>query len=137
LLDWLRQGFYVRILAKASCHDGSIVTEAQIAKLTSCYAQGTDAIGRLDLQGGKDIYAPCFAADAEFEVYFPGTPWNGPPSFETVGTESWADFVCRFLRPMVSSPLIYLLTPEIVGRHRSKYCSIPRSVVLAFGRSRR
>jgi len=77
----------------ASSHDGSIVTEAQIAKLTSCYAHGTDAIGRGDLQAGKDIYEPCFTADAELEVYFPGTPLNGPPSFETVGTESWADFV--------------------------------------------
>jgi SnoaL-like domain len=77
----------------ASPPGGNVVTEAQIAKLTSCYAYGTDAIGRGDLQRGKDIYEPCFAADAELEVYFPGTPLNGPPSFETVGTESWADFV--------------------------------------------
>lgn len=77
----------------ASPPGGSIATEAQIAKLTSCYAHGTDAIGRGDLQTGKDIYQPCFTANAEVEVYFPGTPWNGPPSFETVGTDSWADFV--------------------------------------------
>ena len=36
-----------------------------------------------------------------------------------------------------NSPLIYLLAPEIVGRHRSKYLRIPRPVALAFGRSRR
>ncbi|HMY19244.1 MAG TPA: hypothetical protein PKA58_23130, partial [Polyangium sp.] len=36
-----------------------------------------------------------------------------------------------------NSLLIYLLAPEIVGRHRSKYLRIPRSVALAFGRSRR
>ncbi|HRI69028.1 MAG TPA: nuclear transport factor 2 family protein [Polyangium sp.] len=77
----------------ASPPGGSVATEAQIAKLTSCYAHGTDAIGRGDLQLGKDIYEPCFTADAELEVYFPGTPLNGPPSFETVGTESWANFV--------------------------------------------
>lgn len=77
----------------ASPPGGSVATEAQIAKLTSCYAHGTDAIGRGDLQDGKDIYQPCFTANAEVEVYFPGTPWNGPPSFETVGANSWADFV--------------------------------------------
>lgn len=77
----------------ASPPGGNVAAEAEIAKLTSCYAHGTDAIGRGDLQEGKDIYAPCFTADAEVAVYFPGTPWNGPPSFSTVGTDSWADFV--------------------------------------------
>lgn len=77
----------------ASPPGGTVVAEAQISKLTTCYAHGTDAIGRGDVQEGKDIYVPCFTADAEVEVYFPGTPWNGPPSFATVGTDSWADFV--------------------------------------------
>jgi hypothetical protein len=77
----------------ATASEGNGAAEAQIAKLTSCYAYGTDAIGRGDLQQGKNIYAPCFTADAELKVYFPGTPFNGPPSFSTVGTESWANFV--------------------------------------------
>ncbi len=46
------------------------------------------------------------------------------------GTTQWPHI-------QVNSSLIYLLAPEIVGRHCSKYPRIPRSVALAFGRSRR
>ncbi|MDI1442779.1 nuclear transport factor 2 family protein [Polyangium sp. 6x1] len=67
--------------------------ELEIAKLPVCYALGTDAIGRGDLQAGKDIYAGCFTSDAELAVYFPGTPFNGPPSSTSTGANDWADFV--------------------------------------------
>ncbi|MDI1479621.1 nuclear transport factor 2 family protein [Polyangium sp. y55x31] len=70
-----------------------LAAELEIAKLPVCYAKGTDAIGRGNLQAGKDIYAPCFTNDAELAVYFPGTPFDGPPSSTAVGTNAWADFV--------------------------------------------
>ncbi|MDI1428500.1 nuclear transport factor 2 family protein [Polyangium sorediatum] len=70
-----------------------LAAELEIAKLPVCYALGTDAIGRGDLQAGKNIYAPCFKSDAELAVYFPGTPFNGPPSSTAIGANAWADFV--------------------------------------------
>jgi hypothetical protein len=70
-----------------------LAAEMEIAKLPVCYALGTDAIGRGDVQGGKDIYANCFTNDAELAVYFPGTPFNGPPSSTSIGATAWADFV--------------------------------------------
>jgi len=79
-------------LVSASPSGWELVAEAQIAKLSVCYARGTDAIGNGDLQGGKDIYAGCFTPNAEFAIYFPGTPFNGPPSDARVGTDDWADF---------------------------------------------
>ncbi|MDC0740487.1 nuclear transport factor 2 family protein [Polyangium mundeleinium] len=70
-----------------------LAAELEIAKLPVCYALGTDAIGRGDLQAGKNIYAPCFKSDTELAVYFPGTPFTGPPSSTAVGANAWADFV--------------------------------------------
>jgi hypothetical protein len=67
--------------------------EAEIAKLPVCYALATDAIGRGDTAGGKAIYAPCFTNNAVLAVYFPDSPFSGPPSYTTVGTDSWGDFV--------------------------------------------
>ncbi|APR75517.1 Hypothetical protein A7982_00863 [Minicystis rosea] len=67
--------------------------EADIEKLTYCYARGTDAIGRGDLAEGKSIYTGCFTNDAEVSVYFPGTDVNGPPDFTAIGTDAWGDFV--------------------------------------------
>ncbi len=77
----------------ASPHGAQRADEAEIAKLPVCYALGTDAIGRGDVAQGKAIYVPCFTGDAVLSVYFPGSPFNGPPSFSTVGTSSWGDFV--------------------------------------------
>ncbi|MDZ8085208.1 MAG: nuclear transport factor 2 family protein [Nostoc sp. DedQUE12b] len=62
--------------------------ELEIQKLTSCYALGTDAIGRGDIQEGKNIYRDCFTQDAVLTAIFPdgATQTN-------YGTDSWADFV--------------------------------------------
>ncbi|MBN3961997.1 nuclear transport factor 2 family protein [Nostoc sp. NMS8] len=62
--------------------------ELEIQKLTSCYALGTDAIGRGNLQEGKNIYRNCFTQDAVLTAIFPdgATQTN-------YGTDSWADFV--------------------------------------------
>ncbi|WP_414513375.1 nuclear transport factor 2 family protein [Nostoc sp. PCC 9305] len=62
--------------------------ELEIQKLTSCYALGTDAIGRGNLQEGKNIYRDCFTQDSVLTAIFPdgATQTN-------YGTDSWADFV--------------------------------------------
>jgi hypothetical protein len=77
----------------ASPHGFQHDDEAEIAKLPVCYALGTDAIGRGDVAQGKAIYTPCFTSNAVLSVYFPGSPFSGPPSFSTVGASSWGDFV--------------------------------------------
>ncbi|MFN6460466.1 MAG: nuclear transport factor 2 family protein [Nostoc sp. DedVER02] len=62
--------------------------ELEIQKLTSCYALGTDAIGRGNLLEGKNIYRNCFTQDAVLTAIFPdGTTQTN------YGTDSWADFV--------------------------------------------
>ena len=62
--------------------------EADIRNLTICYAHGTDAIGRGDVEAGRAIYQPCFTKDATFSVVFP----NGQIE-ERTGSDAWADFV--------------------------------------------
>ncbi|WP_016876518.1 nuclear transport factor 2 family protein [Chlorogloeopsis fritschii PCC 9212] len=62
--------------------------ELEIQKLTVCYALGTDAIGRGDLQEGKNIYRDCFTQDALITAIFP----DGASETRT-GTDAWADFV--------------------------------------------
>ena len=67
---------------------GRLQDEADIRKLTICYAHGTDAIGRGDVAAGRAIYQPCFTRDATFSVVFP----NGQGEKRT-GSDAWADFV--------------------------------------------
>ena len=62
--------------------------ELEIQKLTSCYALGTDAIGRGNLLEGKKIYRDCFTQDSVLTAIFP----DGA-SETRYGTDSWADFV--------------------------------------------
>ncbi len=62
--------------------------ELEIQKLTSCYALGTDAIGKGNLLEGKNIYRNCFTQDAVLTAIFP----DGA-SEKRYGTDSWADFV--------------------------------------------
>ncbi len=62
--------------------------EADIRKLTLCYAHGTDAIGRGEVAAGKATYRPCFTKDATFSAVFP----NGQEEKRT-GSDAWADFV--------------------------------------------
>ena len=79
---------YVNATSSNWAHDD----EAEIAKLPLCYARATDTIGRGNVALGKLIYASCFTPNAKLAVYNPGTPFNGPPTFSTVGTDDWADF---------------------------------------------
>ncbi len=62
--------------------------ELEIQQLTSCYALGTDAIGRGNLLEGKNIYRNCFTQDSVLTAIFP----DGA-SETRYGTDSWADFV--------------------------------------------
>ncbi|PMB00939.1 hypothetical protein CEN50_01225 [Fischerella thermalis CCMEE 5268] len=63
--------------------------KAAIEDLTVCYALGTDAIGRGDIQQGKDIYRNCFTDNAEITAIFP----DGVTTQTRIGTDAWADFV--------------------------------------------
>nr|WP_240806552.1 nuclear transport factor 2 family protein [Polyangium spumosum] len=67
-----------------------LLDEAEIEKLTYCYAQATDTIGRGDVEGGRSLYEQCFTPNAVLEVYFPDNPPNGPPGL-TSGPSAWAD----------------------------------------------
>lgn len=79
---------------KAKSEAGKRLSDrAEIAELAHCYAEGTDAIGRGDVAGGKLIYEDCFTADAKIEAYFPGADPNGPPGLSAIGTGAWADAV--------------------------------------------
>ncbi|MFN6560684.1 MAG: nuclear transport factor 2 family protein [Nostoc sp. ChiSLP01] len=62
--------------------------ELEIQKLASCYALGTDAIGRGNVLQGKNIYRDCFTQDAVLTAVFP----DGA-SETRIGTDAWADFV--------------------------------------------
>lgn len=73
----------------------AVPAELEIEKLAVCYALGTDAIGRGDVEEGKEIYDGCFTENAEISVFFP-TPENDftrEPDVTQVGTDDWADFV--------------------------------------------
>ena len=73
----------------ADTHVGDVLHDtADIRKLTICYAHGTDAIGRGDLEAGKALYQACFTKDAAIAAFFP----DGRGEKRT-GPEAWADFV--------------------------------------------
>ncbi|HSN98073.1 MAG TPA: nuclear transport factor 2 family protein [Candidatus Nanopelagicales bacterium] len=71
-------------------HISRLRDRAEIEELTYCYAEGTDTIGRGDLEGGRAIYETCFAQGAVVEAYFPTDDPDGPPSL-TSGPSEWAD----------------------------------------------
>ncbi len=79
--------------------------EAEIRKLTICYAHGTDAIGRGEVAAGRAIYQPCFTKDATFSVVFP----NGQIE-ERTGSDAWADFVATVFRGAG-----YMSTQHLIG----------------------
>ena len=75
-------------------------SKADIIDLMLCYGTGTDAIGdstRANPTGdGAAIYAQCFTDEASFSVWFPGTPFSGPPTNPpTIGPTAWAASVFR------------------------------------------
>jgi hypothetical protein len=65
----------------------------EIEDLEYCYAAGTDAIGRGDLQGGKQIYAQCFTQDAPIVVTAAGADPNDPPAVSLPNPNAWADLI--------------------------------------------
>ncbi|MBD2435261.1 nuclear transport factor 2 family protein [Nostoc sp. FACHB-110] len=62
--------------------------ESEIQELAMCYALGTDAIGRGNLQEGKDIYSNCFTPDAVITAIFPSGA-----SATSYNPNDWAKFV--------------------------------------------
>ncbi len=78
----------------------TVAAETEIAKLTVCYALGTDAIGRGDLTEGRELYRRCFTADASIAVFFPNATndFTGAPDTIKSGPEEWTDFVASVFR---------------------------------------
>ncbi|AFY56345.1 hypothetical protein Riv7116_3903 [Rivularia sp. PCC 7116] len=76
-----------------------------IEQLTVCYALGTDAIGRGDIQAGKNIYQDCFTENAEITAIFP----DGASASRT-GTDEWADFVASVFQGNG-----YVATQHLIG----------------------
>ncbi|BAY11775.1 nuclear transport factor 2 family protein [Calothrix sp. NIES-2098] len=67
---------------------------SEIEQLTVCYALGTDAIGRGDIQQGKNIYQNCFTPNAKITAIFP----DGVTIETRIGTNDWADFVASVFK---------------------------------------
>ncbi|WP_437675332.1 nuclear transport factor 2 family protein [Sorangium sp. So ce131] len=65
----------------------------EIEQLEFCYAAGTDAIGRGDLERGKQIYSECFTRNAPVEIWEAGAAPGAPPVVAVPSAEAWADFI--------------------------------------------
>ena len=86
---------------------------ADIRKLTICYAHGTDAIGRGDLEAGKALYQACFTKDAAIAAFFV----DGQGEKRT-GPEAWADFVLSTFKNAgytVTQHLLGTIDVEVTG----------------------
>jgi len=74
-------------------HTVELRAESEIEQLSLCYARGTDAIGRGDLQAGRSIYQKCFTDDAIIGASYPGADPSAPPDLVAIGPNAWADIV--------------------------------------------
>ena len=81
--------------AEGTQHDhwSSSSDRDEIEDLAYCYAAATDAIGRGDVQGGKDLYHTCFTPNAAIGASYPGSDPNGPPDLVSNGPDAWAAVV--------------------------------------------
>ena len=98
----------------AHMHGADVLRDtADIRKLTICYAHGTDAIGRGDLEAGKALYQACFTKDAAISAFFP----DGQGEKRT-GPEAWADFVLSVFKNAgytVTQHLLGTIDVEVKG----------------------
>ncbi|XXX80800.1 nuclear transport factor 2 family protein [Sorangium sp. So ce134] len=65
----------------------------EIEQLEYCYAAGTDAIGRGDLETGKAIYARCFTPNAPVLIWEAGADPDDPPVVSVPSAQAWADLI--------------------------------------------
>lgn len=65
----------------------------EIEQLEYCYAAGTDAIGRGDLETGKQIYSKCFTPNAPVVIWAAGTDKSDPPVVSVPSAQAWADYI--------------------------------------------
>ncbi len=74
--------------------------EELIQQLALQYALGTDAIGRGDVQQGKELYGACFTPDAVISMFFPNptNDFSGQPDETRTGPAAWAEFVDSVFR---------------------------------------
>lgn len=68
-------------------------SQDELEQLEFCYADGTDAIGRGDLAGGRAIYRRCFTPNALITARLAYAPPGSPPLLSAVGPDAWADVV--------------------------------------------
>lgn len=85
--------------------------EAEIRKLALFYAFGTDAIGRGDLQKGRELYRACFTPDAAIAVFFPraANDFTGPPDAMKTGPDEWLELVASAFKGK------YTATQHLIG----------------------
>lgn len=81
--------------AEGTTPDGLLELKVQheIEQLESCSAAGTDAIGRGDLEEGKQIYAKCFTPNAPVVITAAGASPDDPPAVSMPSAEAWADLI--------------------------------------------
>lgn len=104
--SWIAISFVFFVIATSFDAEASqLQDEADIRRLTICYALGTDALGAGDVQKGKDLYNSCFTKDASIAAFFP----DGQGA-ERKGPAAWADFVYEIFRDNE-----YTATQHLIG----------------------
>jgi len=114
-LSWTLWAVGPSLASDVAHMDGTDVLRdtAAIRKLTICYAHGTDAIGRGDLEAGQALYQACFTKDAAIAAVFP----DGRGEKRT-GPEAWADFVLSVFKNAgytVTQHLLGTIDLEVTG----------------------
>jgi SnoaL-like protein len=71
----------------------SILARAEIEATEYRFSEGTDALGRGDIAGAKQIYRECFTEDGLFEAYLPGSDRSGRPDVSAVGPDGLSELV--------------------------------------------
>ncbi|WP_437623899.1 nuclear transport factor 2 family protein [Sorangium sp. So ce1151] len=99
----------------------------EIEQLEYCYAAGTDAIGRGDLERGKQLYSRCFTPDAPVIIWEAGAAPDAPPVVSVPSAEAWADFIDELFAAsgyVATQHLISNVRVDILpGGHRAKITS--------------
>jgi hypothetical protein len=71
----------------------ALEAKAEIEDLAVRYARASDAIGRGDVELGRQLYRSCFTNDALIEYVLPGQGPGAPPSGSVTGPDAYTNFV--------------------------------------------
>jgi hypothetical protein len=69
----------------------SLKAQMEIGALAARYAAGVDAIGRGNVEEGRQILRTCFTDDVVFESFLPLHDPNAPAAFSFIGLDAFAD----------------------------------------------